>query len=110
MERFIDFLSHNWWLLLILLPWIASTVGNVFTKAARKAAEEQRAGRRVGRREGTAGGLGGDLPQPSQPSQRTSAEEVAAEIRRMMGMEVVEERRSPSGSRPVILEEELFRF
>ena len=103
MEDLFDFLFKNWWLLIILLPWVASLIGDVFTKAARKAAEERRAGRREGRREGTAGGLGSDLPQPSN---RPSAEEVAAEIRQMMGMEVVEERRSPSGSRPVILEEE----
>jgi len=101
-EDLLAFLFKNWWLLIILLPWIASTVGDVFTKAARKAAEEQRAGRRAGRGVGP-GGAGSEQPLPAK---RPSAEEVAAEIRRMMGMEVVEEGRSPSGSRPVVLEEE----
>lgn len=99
MEDLFRFLERYWWLLFILLPWIGSVVGDVFTKAAQKAAAEERARRRQAQ--------GGSQPQETgtqlPAKQRPTAEEVAAEIRRMMGMEVVEEQRS---SRPVVLEEE----
>jgi hypothetical protein len=99
-EDLFHFLAKNWWLLFILVPWIGSVVGDVFTKAAKKAAAEERARRRQA---GQGREPGAQLPQAEK---RPSAEEVAAEIRRMMGMEVQEEQRSPSGSRPVVLEEE----
>jgi hypothetical protein len=148
-EDFGDFLRRFWWVLFIIVPWVLSAVGDVFTKAARKAAEQERARRRE-RQQGTApsdlqgapqsdpqGGpqrgpqsvplsdlqrgpqsvplsdlqrgpqsvplsgpesgphAGPIMAQPQHP-RRPSAEEVAAEIRRMMGLEVQEEHRSPS--------------
>jgi hypothetical protein len=145
-EDFGDFLRRFWWVLFIIVPWVLSAVGDVFTKAARKAAEQERARRRQRQQGGALSDPQGDpqggpqrgpqsvplsdlqrgpqsvplsdlqrgpqsvplsgpqsgphagpiMAQPQHP-RRPSAEEVAAEIRRMMGMEVREERRSPSG-------------
>ncbi len=99
MEDFLHFLSRYWFLIIILLPWIGSVLGDVFTKAVQKATAEERARRRRARSEG----LGGATGQEELPK-RATADEVAAEIRRMMGMEIQEERRSSGGSGPVVVE------
>ena len=91
-----DFIWRNPWVLIILLPWALSIVGGVFTKAARKSAEQQRRAQR---------GAGVELQEkrqeklPEQPK-RPEPEQIAAEIRRMMGMEPAAKAPEPKTSRP----------
>ena len=99
MEDLLEFLKNYWWTLIIVVPWVLSAIGDVFTKAARKAAQEERARRREASPDS----------QPVAGGERTkaaSAADVAADIRRMMGMEVMEERRSPAAQKPVVVLEE----
>ena len=101
MEDLLDILKRFWWVAFIVIPWALSAIADVFTKAARKAAKEER----VHRRERGSGRQGGPHAAAAEPQKPTQAE-VAAEIRRMMGMEVAEERRSPGPQRPVVVLEE----
>ncbi len=97
MDEFLDLLKKFWWVFFIIIPWALSAIGDVFTKAARKAAQEERARRRE-----TGSGQQTAAAEPQQPTKA----DVADEMRRMMGMEVAEERRSPGLQKPVVVLEE----
>lgn len=85
MDKIVDFLVQNSWLLILLGIWLVSALGNLATRAARKAAEQQQRQRRAQRPSSPAA-----RPARPQPTGREAApdpEEIAAQIRRMMGLE-----------------------
>lgn len=104
MTELLDILKSQPILLIFLAVWLLGGLGRLGQKAARKAAEQQQAQRRELR--GTGGRGAGSGPAPmveSQTDPRPSPDDIAAEIRRMMGMEepAAPPRREPEpASRP----------
>ena len=98
MQRVIDFLIANPLVLLILFAWVAGMIGNI-GKAAKKARE------RTERTERTRSATPAQQPQhPQQPPAREpgtrSAEEVAQEMRRILGLDPEHEEEQPSEPPP----------
>jgi hypothetical protein len=104
--EFIRWIFENPLILLILVGWIISMIGNAVTKAARKQARGQR--RRAG--PGPGGPAQPDRAEPARPrpqarrpgapSSGPSPEEIAREIRRVMGLEVEEPQPEPRRPAP----------
>jgi hypothetical protein len=82
MRDLINLLLNQPILLIILIGWIVSMLGGVMRRAVERQQREQRQQQRK--------------PKPEQKS----AEEIAAELRRMMGMEARTEVREPPAQRP----------
>lgn len=103
MSELIEFLIRQPLILIFLAIWLLSGLGKLGQKAAKRVAEQQAAQRREERhvqrelsseRRSTAGVPPEAPPQPApqQPRhEQPSPDEIAAEIRRMMGMEEPEQ-------------------
>jgi hypothetical protein len=86
MQQLINLFSEYPILVILLVGWLLSMVGGAITRAARKAEEQRRKAQRTPRqfdRAPTSTPPELRRPEPSQPS----PEDIAAEIRRVMGME-----------------------
>ena len=102
MGRLFDFLVNNPILILILVAWLAGIVGNA-GKAAQKARERaERAERAEPAKSAPSPPASRPPSQPAEPGTR-SAEEVAREMRRILGLDREEgpERPSEPPPRPV---------
>ena len=91
MDWIIQLIEEYPFLLLLVGFWVLSMVGGAITKAARKAKQQQRGQQQRGQQRRPLSPQPGqaqtrELRAPSRPA-RPTAEEVAAEIRRVMGME-----------------------
>lgn len=85
LDPIIDFLVQNTWLLILVGIWLVSALGNLATRAARKAAEQQRREPRVQRPSAPA--QAPPPPRPVREPRGPEPEEIAEQIRRMMGLE-----------------------
>jgi hypothetical protein len=93
MRDLINFVLSNPILLVVVLAWVAGMVGNVIksTQRARQRAEQQRSMPRADRTPAA--------PPKAPPSGSRSADEIAAEMRRILGMEPEQVQR-PAARRP----------
>ena len=87
-----EFVASNPIILIIVLGYIASMAGNVMTRAARKAQEQQAAERQKARERriesaSPVESAASTTFEESAPTSQRSPEDVAEEIRRMMGLE-----------------------
>ena len=92
MQRLIQFLFDHPILLFVLVAWAAGMIGNVMksAKKARERAEQQRRMPRARR----------EQEPPSLPAQPRATEDIAAEMRRILGMETEPVRQRPRPAAP----------
>ena len=85
MQQLINLFSEYPILVILLVGWLLSMVGGAITRGVRRAEEQRRKAQRTQRRADPVQ----TSPVELRPPQRTqpSAEDIAAEIRRVMGME-----------------------
>lgn len=110
MQRLIEFLMANPWVALIVVAWVAGMIGNI-GKAAKKTRERaERAAERAKSAPSQPQARSQSRPPslPAEPGSR-SAEEVAKEMRRILGLDREEEPEQPSAPPPRRPPEEVAR-
>jgi len=95
MGRLFEFLVNNPLVLLLLVAWVAGMIGNI-GKAAKKTRERAE---RTERRSAPPQPTSRPPSQPAEPGTR-SAEEVARQMRRILGLDPEEEQEQPSEPPP----------
>ncbi|MCA8942511.1 MAG: hypothetical protein KDB80_08150 [Planctomycetes bacterium] len=82
-----DLLRENWWLTFVLLAYLASAAGNVFQRAVQKASQQQRSDERRRHRVESSDAQHSVRPVRTQATENPEPD-IAAEIRRIMGIEL----------------------
>ncbi|MDP6929386.1 MAG: hypothetical protein QF412_06770 [Planctomycetota bacterium] len=84
MDPFLDFLFNNPFVLIFLGIWGISLLGNVMKAAAKRAVQQQRSGQASADPRGSRGPVA--APRPAPERRGPDPEEVAAELRRALGL------------------------